>query len=136
VRNAGFLWVVIGLAYGVPAIMSGKGGMPPWFLLGVLCLVYYRFRQVKFTCIDAADGERILVIKNKEHDAILDAILSNRREALKKRFGDVDPANDPENEAGKFEILRKEEIISDAEYEVAMRKIEDIKNRPIPFMME
>jgi hypothetical protein len=131
-RNAGYIWLAIGVIQLISMVSERVLVLPFWFALGAVCLGIYYFRQTKFTIIEA-DEKNILIIENLEHDKILNSIFEYRNNFIKKEYSQINFNNNPENEINKFSFLFKEKIISEEEFKEAKEKIEThYKNQPIP----
>jgi hypothetical protein len=131
-RNVGALWILLGLAFEIPQIFLEKRfSLPFWFLLGVLFLLIYYIQKIKFTVIDA-DGNRIFIINDNQHDEIYNAILKYRRESLKREFGEINYNNDLNAEINKFSYLLNDGIISEKEFsEIKLTLEKHHKDKPI-----
>src|SRR5690606_22695833 len=102
-RNAGYLWIVLGiiqLGYAIysEASLSGKGF---WIIFGSLCVAWEYFSKVKYT-VFRAERANIFVIQDKNHDQIIEELNRRRKSQILQWYGEVNPENDLESEIQKF----------------------------------
>jgi hypothetical protein len=134
-RNVGILWIGVGIVFGLPSF----GGDPEsllWSVFGVIMIAMYFVTSMKFTVVQT-ERERIMILKNKDHDVILKTLLDLRKLHLKKKYGEINPDNQIDTEKKKFDLLLKEGVISKEEHDAAHKQIEDDKKTkliPSPFM--
>jgi hypothetical protein len=134
-RNVGILWIGVGIVFGLPSF----GGDPEsllWCVFGVIMIAVYFVTSMKFTVVQT-ERERIMILKNKDHDVILKTLLDLRKLHLKKKYGEINPDNQIDAEKKKFDLLLKEGVISKEEHDAAHKQIEDDKKTkliPSPFM--
>lgn len=122
-RNVAYLWMLIGVVSIVLHVSEhGELGGGFWLLIGGITYAVYRFKTVTYTVYDTRYG-RVFVIRDKHHDRIVAELGERRAGALRSRFATVDAGNEPEDEVRKFEWLREEGAISDAEFEDYVRQI-------------
>jgi hypothetical protein len=116
-RNAGALWIIIGLYSSYSQYQAnGSIRLSFWLILGLGCLVFYFIRQTDFLIFDTNRG-RILIINDKTGGEVLDLIQSRRAEQIRQRYGNIDWANDPENEIRRFQWMEERRIISQSEFQ-------------------
>lgn len=131
-RNVGVIWIGLGVIFEIPNLIQGEYFFPLWSVLGTIMLGIYFYNQTEFTVIQT-ERDRILVIKDKQHDEIVQLIFEKRKEALKKIHGEINYAIEPETEKKKFDLLVKEEIVSPEERDEAYKAIDSNRiNKPIP----
>lgn len=116
-RNAGWLWVIIGIAQIVFRFTEDRQlGFPFWLLLGAGCLGYYYYSSTKFL-VFSTDAGRIFVIDDRDRERIIAEFTRRRIDQLKRRYARIiDPAN-PERESARFGWLEKQGVISTDEHE-------------------
>ena len=122
-RNAGYLWIAIGVLGMILRFADTGRPVPPiWLYIGIGCVVAYYWRRSSYTVFDAPKG-RIHVIRDQKHDAIVDEIVKRRRACYRSRYATVDPTNSPELEERRFAWLHEHDIISDEEHAAALKQI-------------
>lgn len=123
-RNIGLLWCAIGalqLAYAIGAgeSLQGRGF---WLLVGLICLLWYRWATVKYSVFRTSAGN-VLVIQDREHDRIVDEIKRRRREQLLALYGELDTRNTLDEEIGKFSWLHEQGVLSQEELEQRLAQV-------------
>ncbi|PHR93928.1 MAG: hypothetical protein COA78_32390 [Blastopirellula sp.] len=122
-RNIGLFWMVLGVYVTYENFNSGSQTPSIWLFLGTAVVAYAYLAKTKYSRIETEVGS-ILVMKNKDHQRIIDEIEKRRIDFYKREYEDIDFDNHPESEIEKYQWLQKREIISK---EAALRKIEIIK---------
>lgn len=86
------------------------------FLFGSIVLyILYQRSKVTFTVLE---GEhKIYVIKDDQHDKILEKIKDARKEYMIQKYAKVNLSNNVDNELRKFAWLLKQNIITQEEFE-------------------
>lgn len=117
-RNAGLIWCVIGVLQLGHAMVTGDSlqGRGFWLLIGVICLVWYRWATVKYSVFRTQAGN-VLVIQDREHDRIVDEINRRRKGQLLALYGELDTRNTLEDEIAKFSWLHEQDVLSKDELE-------------------
>jgi hypothetical protein len=112
-RNAGLIWCVIGVLQLGHAMITGDSlqGRGFWLLIGVICLVGYRWATVKYSVFRTQAGN-VLVIQDREHDRIVDEINRRRKDQLLALYGELDMRNTLEDEIAKFSWLHEQDVLS------------------------
>ena len=108
-RNAGLIWCVMITGDS----LQGRGF---WLLIGVICLVWYRWATVKYSVFRTQEGN-VLVIQDREHDRIVDEINRRRKDQLLALYGELDTRNTLEDEIAKFSWLHEQAVLSKDELE-------------------
>ena len=88
-RNAGLFWIVLGIIHVIVRYqMEGtlKGSI--WLLIGGLCVLLFSYAKTIYTVIPWEHGQ-IYIIKNRDHDQILDMIRAFRKKRLLSLCGDI-----------------------------------------------
>ena len=80
-------------------------------LIGVICLVGYRWATVKYSVFRTQAGN-VLVIQDREHDRIVDEINRRRKDQLLALYGELDTRNTLEDEIAKFSWLHEQDVLS------------------------
>ena len=117
-RNVGFLWIAIGvlqIGYAIysESSLSGKGF---WLLIGCLCLAWATFSKVKYSVFRTEKGN-LFLIQDKQHDTIIEEIMSRKKSQLLLWYGEVNPDNELEVEVNKFYWLAEQKALSQEEAE-------------------
>lgn len=122
-RNVGIFWVGLGiLQIGMRFADSGDFRGSLWLTLGIVCFVAYWVGTTRYSVINTEKG-KIFVIKDKSHDQVLKELKERRRGQWRAWYGEVNLANDPAKEIGKFRWLKEHDAITEAEYGEAMDRI-------------
>ena len=130
-RNAGIFWICLSLLIvaasdTTPRRLRGVG----WMIIGLGCLIAYRFRTTTFTVLHSSKGRLFVIRNDATHDQILDAIDSRRRSQRREWYAHVDLENAPARETAKFDWLKAEGVISDAEHADAVAAIDGHHHGP------
>jgi hypothetical protein len=114
-RNAGLIWVAIGLVQvGARYAKDGALGGSLWLSLGVICLLVYRFARTRYT-VHAGRDFTIVLIKDKQHAQILAELTKRRQGRLARALGEIDFEAEPEREIAKFAWLAEQGAITKEE---------------------
>lgn len=128
-RNVGILWVLIGvLQIALHYRDSGGFGGGFWFLAGIICLTLYATAKNKYT-VFTTDKGRIYILKDKQHDDIINEISSRRKGQLLSWYGELNYSNDPNAELEKFRWLMHEGAIGEVEYTRILAKLTNYHQR-------
>ena len=129
---AGFVafWLVVG-----SWVMTNPSGQSPnplrdglilmaiGFGAALLILILDRLESPP-TRLTIIPGRReIWIIVDGQHQAIVDEIMSRRREALRRKFASIDTLSPPGSESRKFRWLLEEGVISDEAYRDAIARL-------------
>lgn len=122
-RDVGIFLTVLGLLLtGVQLAL----GQPPaaliWLPIGLLTLLAYRGLRTRYTVI-ATEMGRIFVIRDGRHNEVMDELSRRRTAQWRQWYAEVDLDNDPDSEMDKFDWLRERNVISETEYQEAMKTI-------------
>ncbi|HHG3261934.1 TPA: hypothetical protein ACPVXX_004568 [Vibrio parahaemolyticus] len=124
-RNVGILWIVIGV------FQSGYGSFareafyldPMWILIGGACLIWAVVSKITYTVYNTNEVN-LLIIQDKQHDAVVDTLMSRRKEQLLAWYSDINMENELANEINKFKWLAEQKVLSEEE---SKQKIEEVK---------
>jgi hypothetical protein len=83
-------------------------------VLAAVCGPLYYLTHKRFTVIPTRSGN-VFVVRDKQHDVIVKKIQAARLNRL-RQLSAPDPANSPEEELAKLELLRDEGAITNDEY--------------------
>lgn len=124
-RNVGLLWIVIGvLQFGMALYsqtsLTGKGF---WLFIGTLCVLWAYYSKVRYSVFQTDKGN-VFVMHDKLHDRILEEVKSRKKGQLLSWYGDINPANDLENEIHKFKWLAEQQVITPQEAEQKIAQAE------------
>lgn len=124
-RNVGLLWCVlgvlqVGLAFAAQEFSIGSAF---WIAIGLGCLAFYRLTWGEFTVLESREGA-IWIVRDKQHDAILELIDERRKEQLLSWYHGLDFTDDPNGEVQAIEWLVKQEAMSKDEGD---KRIEGIR---------
>ena len=115
-RNVGGVWVLLGAFLVVSRYLeTGEFRNSIWLVIGLICLMAYKVVKTLYTTIDTEKG-RLFVIKNKQHDEIINEIDSRRKGQWLSWYGSLDFENDPDNEINKFQWLLDRKVITEEEF--------------------
>ncbi len=122
-RNVGIFWIAIGvLQIGARFTEQGRLKGSIWFTLGILCFIVYWAAKTRYSVINTDKG-LIFIIKNKQHDQVMNELDARRKRQWRQLYGEVDLTNDLAREIEKFRWLKENNVISEAEYNEAVIKI-------------
>ena len=123
-RNAGLLWVGIGLILTAVRYYDKHQLVPSmWLFIGIGCYVAYRLRAVEFTIIPTEKGN-MLVIRNPDGERIIREIESRRTDYLRREYDFVPEGEGPEQLRKRYKWLHGEGVLSDQELEQRMQKVD------------
>ena len=99
-------------AEGLQRLLWSAGGFA--CIAAPICGALYYLTHMEFTVIPTRNGN-ILVVRDKEHDAIIAKLQAERLESL-RRLSAPDPAYSPPEELAKLKWLQDEGAITADEY--------------------
>ncbi len=123
-RNVGLLWcalgvVMIGLDATAGAVTVGSGF---WIFIGLGCLAFYRLTWSEFTVLDTSEGP-VWIIRDKQHNAILDLIHDRRKTQLLGWYDSLDFSEDPMREVHTIEWLVKQGVMAKSDGDARIAEI-------------
>lgn len=125
-RNAGWLWVALGVVLtGIRYTESHSLVPSMWLLLGVGCLVAYRIRSVEFVIVPSEKGN-LLVVKDGDGERILGEIESRRTAYFREEYDFFPESEDPEQLRRRFRWLHGEGVLSDEELAARLQRVDSI----------
>ena len=109
--NGAILLSAWGLAQAAHSLAHGD-----WFGLiflfpGVACFLIHALTKTTITSLGSDDGE-IALLHDGNHDRIMAEIRERRKKQLLDWYGNINFANDPEEEIRKFHWLHSQNLIS------------------------
>ncbi len=88
-RNVGLIWVVVGLMQlGAQYAQDGAFRGSFWLVLGLGSLIVYRVARTSYT-IHSSEAGNVVIIRDKQHQKILDELTSRRRGRLAAALGET-----------------------------------------------
>jgi len=123
-RNAGLLWLAIGLLLTVVRYTDKHEIVPSmWLFVGLGCYIAYRVREIAFTIVPTEKGN-MLVIRNPDGDRILGEIEARRADYLRREYDFVPETENPEQLRKRFKWLHDEGVLSDEELQQRLQKVD------------
>lgn len=114
-RNVGFLWIALGLASIAISYAQAQKLVPSiWLFLGIGCAGWAWLRTVRYVTVPAESGT-LLVIEDSQKAALLDELDARRTDQLLRWHDFMDANEDPERQRNRFNWLREEGALSEAE---------------------
>jgi len=111
-------------SFGAPPMILGS--LPLVIFIAIWALRYSKIISVGFTILPVAGRgavNRVRIIRDKNHDRILQRIKTARIARIRRLHLAVNPAAHPADEAKKFRWLWDHGIIDEAEYRAAMGQL-------------
>jgi hypothetical protein len=123
-RNAGLLWLAIGLLLTIIRYTDKHEIVPSmWLFVGIGCYIAYRVREIAFTIVPTEKGN-MLVIRNPDGDRILGEIEARRADYLRREYDFVPESEDSEQLRKRFRWLHDEGVLTDGELEQRLQKVD------------
>ncbi len=102
------------------------------FIIGTGVLGFYFLNQKKYFLIELDNEKQIFVLAQKpnetEFNAFIETLYQKRAEYYKKNYFFIDYTGEKEKQLSKMKWLKKENIISDKEYEFVIEEINEKLN--------
>ncbi|MCJ8270611.1 MAG: hypothetical protein MJK04_14565 [Psychrosphaera sp.] len=95
--------------------------------IGIVLVIMAFKTRTRFTIFQTERGN-ILVIKDKEHDAIISQLYSRRSKILLEAYGEIDVTASRSHEISKFEWLFEQEVINESQLKDKKMIIETMHN--------
>lgn len=131
VLNVGLFAILFGIIRGLIFISSDfihsliSGGAITF--IGMCITAYYFFSQRKYFLIQMDDDKSIFILYNnpskKEFDEFIETLYKKRAKYYRDSYFFIDYDDSKEKQLNKMNWLKKEEIISQSEYEVSTEEI-------------
>ena len=83
----------------------------------------FKLSEIHYTVIPA-EGGRVFVIRDAQHDVIVEALMARRKAQLLGWHGQVNTDRDLESEIGKFRWLVEQEVLDEATAEERIAEAE------------
>lgn len=87
-------------------------------------LATYYLRTSRFSVLKS-DAGKILILRDKKHDAILENIRSEKKKLLREKYFFLDKDNSPDTEIRKYQYLKDDGAITHDEFETASKELLD-----------
>jgi hypothetical protein len=132
-RNGGlFTGAVLLLAWGLAqtahALLHNDLTGLVFLVPGPLCLLVHAASRSTITYLTSDDGE-IAIFHDKHHDLIMTEIRERRKKQLLDWYGNINFANDPEDEIRKFHWLHTQNLINAEQLQRIVTTIRDADTR-------
>lgn len=113
IKIIGYLWCLLGFYELGSALYHDLAttGKAFWIIMGLLCLLWSKFTRVEYTIFRAEQGN-VFVLRDKQHDRIIDELKRRRKEQLLSWYGDVNLENTLDQEINKFNWLVDQGVLS------------------------
>ncbi|MDN3612571.1 hypothetical protein ACODM8_15095 [Vibrio ostreicida] len=123
-RNVGVLWIGIGIFQSAYGSFTHQALYfdPMWFFIGSACLIWAMLSKITYSVYKTEDVN-LFIIQDKQHDTIVDALMSRRKEQLLAWYADINMENELASEINKFKWLVEQEVLSEEE---SKQKIEEV----------
>jgi hypothetical protein len=128
--NGGILLSVWGLAQAGYAMAHGDPFGIIFLFPGIACFLLHVLTRIELTSLGSDAGE-IVLLHDKQYDRIMETIQERRKKQLLEWYGNINFANDPEEEIRKFHWLHSQHLISEGQLQ---RIITTIRNADIEGM--
>ncbi len=87
-----------------------------------------RYTFLKMSPVPAgANTPTLSIISDAHHDAIMAEIERRWRERLRTHYATADLSGDPEKEAARLKWLKERDVISDAEFQEQIRRLQAVR---------
>lgn len=114
IRYSAIAMLTLGFFVTLSSFAEQKYVPSPVLIIGGLFLAAYFLLQVRFTVFHVNRG-RVLVIQDRQHQAILNELEKRRVAALRSKYLTLDHTNEPGIELKKYHWLRRMNAITDLE---------------------
>lgn len=97
-----------------------------WLALALPCIIYTHCSKTLYTTFDT-DRNTIYIIRDKNHDMIVNELYSRRKKQKLDWYGEIDLKNDLDSEIRKFLAFHNEGIITQEELDKKVAQLEILK---------
>ena len=94
-----------------------------WVVAAAELVRRFKLSEIYYTVIPA-EGGRVFVIRDAQHDAIVEELMARRKAQLLGWHGEVNTDRDLESEIGKFRWLVEQEVLDEATAEERIAEAE------------
>ena len=136
-RNAGYIWCVIGALQILYTLLNGEHASSSgfWLFIGLLCLFAHYFTKVRYSVFQTGVANVFVIQDGRMHDKVIEEIKSRKKALLKSRYGEINSDNSIENEINKFKWLAEQQILTKTEADMKIAQLEfrhkAIDSRPV-----
>jgi len=120
-KNYSIYCFMVALIYIPIAIFSSAKNLKvifaPFFLVAAIIFYYLYIRSKATYLVLQSSIKTIYIIKDHQHDEILQRILNERKNIYLAEYGTVNLKNNPVEELKRFEWLLEQKVITQTEYE-------------------
>lgn len=95
----------------------------------VLTIALRRLRGPQLTVFNTHRGKIRVIVDGKDHDMIVSEMKARWLRRMKALYGAIDFSADPGKEIAKFKWLRERSIVTEPEYQEAVRKLQAVHSR-------
>jgi hypothetical protein len=125
--SGGLILTLWGTAQALHALLDGDMTGLIFIVPGILCFLLHRMATTTVTSLNTDAGE-IALLHEKNHDLLMEEIRERRKKQLLDWYGNINFANDPEDEIRKFHWLHSQNLISEDQLQ---RLVATIRNADI-----
>lgn len=136
--NGGILLSAWGLAQTGYTMAHGDLLGIIFFFPGIACFLLHVLTKIELTSLSSDAGE-VVLLHDRHYDRIMETIRERRKKQLLEWYGNINFANDPEEEIRKFHWLHSQHLISAGQLQQIITTIRnaDIEGRdgiddPVP----
>lgn len=126
--NGGILLLAWGLFQALHATFNGDVLGILFLLPGPICIVLHTLSKTAITYLNSDAGE-IALLHDKHYDTVMGEIRKRRKKQLLEWHGNINFANDPEEEIQKFHWLHSQHLITDDQLQRVVTAIRNADTR-------
>lgn len=129
-QNVGYLWLALGAVLtGISYFGSGALRPSLWLFVGAGCVGVAWLRTIRYTKL-VGDRGTVFIMQDRQHDAILAQIEARRVDQLRRWYDFFDADEDAGRQRNRFEWLRRQDALDDAELAQRLQKLEGMTRLP------
>jgi hypothetical protein len=123
-RNAGLLWVMLGVVMTGLSLSNGDGlKLSIWLWLGAACYGLYHFRSTRFTLVPTDKGN-LYVIDDADGPRVLQEIASRRADHFRREYDFMPESETPDQLRKRFTWLHREGALSEEELQQRLAAVD------------
>lgn len=111
-----------GLAQAGHALLHGDASGLIFLVPGAACFLIHAVTRTTITSLGSDSGE-IAIMHDRKYELVMTEIRERRKKQLLEWYGNINFANDPEEEIQKFEWLHSQHLISSDQLQRAISAI-------------